>query len=141
MIISMLDISKKQYAKWFTRKFLEWQISEDESKTVEDFAVYLGFKRAGISHYLNGRNLPSYSNALKISQMLNDYEGMRILGYPNPGESSDLSTYPPEIRSALAKAVKRVEELEIPANSEQSVQIFIEELSKVGSRVISKTKE
>lgn len=101
----MTDDQKKLYSKWLNTAFLKRQISEGERMNLNEFATFLGLKKAMVSHYMNGRNLPSYNSALLISEKLNDFEGMKILGFPIPRDHSFL---PADLRRRLDAAEEEV---------------------------------
>lgn len=58
------------FAAWFTRKFLEWQMQQGESKTLTDFAAYLGITQPDASRYKSGRATPKGDNLWRIAQKL-----------------------------------------------------------------------
>lgn len=52
-------MTKNNFANWMDQQFIKWQLREGESRTVEQFAAYLGFSRVTVSQWMNGRRTPS----------------------------------------------------------------------------------
>lgn len=81
----MSVMTKKEFGRWFTRKFLEWQGRHEGRKTGKQFAEYLELKNATVSQWLNGEAKPSaiyvFGLAKKIG--LDIYDALD-LPRPNP---------------------------------------------------------
>ncbi len=128
-MFSMNDDVKREHARWFNRAFVRWQAADGSRKTIEDFAQHLGYKQPRVSHYLSGRYVPPYEVELNICRRLNDYEGMRILGYPVP---IDHSAYPEDFRHRLEAAEEEVNKVfaergltgEMPEAERITIEIF-----------------
>lgn len=127
-----------ELSTWLLTQYEKWRSESDSAKTLADFAAYLDVPPTSLSNWINAGSKMRADTISKISEKLGP-EIYDVLGLHRP--SDDISKYPPEIKSALAKAIKRVDKLGIRADSEESINIFIEELSKVDSKVISKTEE
>ena len=67
------------FKQWFTRKFLEWQLEHGESKTLTDFAEYLGISQPLASLYKSGRSVPNGDNLYRIAKRYPEvYEVMGV---------------------------------------------------------------
>jgi transcriptional regulator with XRE-family HTH domain len=72
-----------QITDWLNQKFIEWQASQKRRKTISQFAVYLDIPQPVLSHYLNGRHIPTGENVYKLAERLGD-EIYTILGVEAP---------------------------------------------------------
>jgi transcriptional regulator with XRE-family HTH domain len=68
-----------------TKKYLAWQGSMGQRKTLEEFADYLNVSRPLLSFWMNGKRIPSEENLEKIASLLGDeiYDALD-LPRPNP---------------------------------------------------------
>lgn len=141
-MISMNEDVNRKHARWFNRAFVRWQAADGSRKTIEDFAAYLGYKQPRVSHYLSGRYIPPYQVELNICQKLNDYEGMRILGYPVPMDHSSL---PADFRRRLEAAEEEVNrtlaERGLTGEMPEAETVTIEIFGKWGFRYTSTSKQ
>jgi transcriptional regulator with XRE-family HTH domain len=63
-----MDMTEKTpLSKWLDKKYLEWQIKEEESKNVTEFADFLNVNRSLLSYWMNGSREPSEENIIKIA--------------------------------------------------------------------------
>jgi transcriptional regulator with XRE-family HTH domain len=71
--------------EYLTKKFLDWQASIGERKTLEDFADYLDVNRSLLSYWMNGKRIPNEENCEKIAKKLgNEIYDVLDLPRPNP---------------------------------------------------------
>ena len=123
------------FKDWLMDKFTEWERAQKHRQSYSAFARYLGVKQSALSHWMNGNYTPTGENLVKVASILGP-EVYTALGLVSPEESH----VPPPVQSAYDRASERVKSLGIPADSDESERIFIEELSKVGYKVISRTE-
>jgi transcriptional regulator with XRE-family HTH domain len=133
---------RSRYSNWLNRAFLKWQSSFGKRKTLREFAEFLGLKQSITSHYLNGKYTPSFSNARRISEKLNDFEGMEILGFT---ASNDHSVLPPDLRRRLEAAEEEVNralsERGLTGEMPEAEKITIEIFEKWGFKYTEKSTE
>jgi len=70
---------KREFSRWFERKFVEWQNSTGKRKTIDEFAKWLGFKQPIVSLWMSGDRSPSQYSADRIALKLGD-EVYTLLG-------------------------------------------------------------
>lgn len=116
-------------------KFIEWEKSTKRRQTYSAFARYLNVKTPTLTQWRLGGYVPSGENLIKVADKLGP-EVYKAIGLPAP----DLDNVPSHARVAYEAASERVKSLGIPADSPESEAIFIEELSRVGYRVTTKTE-
>ena len=140
-MIVMKEETKKKYARWLTGWFVKLQAANGERMTVGEFADIIQQKRSMTSHYMNGKYIPSYMPALKISEQLKDYEGMRILGFPVPNDHDAL---PGDFRRRLEAAEEEVnrtlEARGLTGEMPEAETVTIEIFEKWGFRYTSTSK-
>lgn len=99
------------FQNWFMDKYLDWQKSEGERKTITDFAKFLDIPRPILSHYMNGRNSPSGENVEKIAEKFGP-EVYDVLGLARPLDPQlqelqrAYDAVPPEKREELLRVVE-----------------------------------
>lgn len=124
-------------AKFFEKHYLKWQL-EFGRGSVEEFAKRLNISQGYLSQLLNGtRKGVGYKTALRISEKLNDYTLLDILGYKRPDtESIPLSSLPPELRERLRVALLEIEQTfktrSIQPDSPEGLEISVSVLKKHG---------
>ena len=74
---------KTEVSNWLDRKFLDWQYQQGGTRTLLEFADYLGIKQSTLSHYLSGRRMPNEAAAHLIAAKLGD-EIYDLLGMQRP---------------------------------------------------------
>ena len=73
--------------EWFTRCYLEWQRSERERKTVEEFAEFVGVKRGTMNQWMNGARRPKGAYVKIVADKLGA-EIYDLLGLARPTAGS-----------------------------------------------------
>jgi transcriptional regulator with XRE-family HTH domain len=94
---------------WFMQQYLAFLKAENSVKSLREFSAYLGVTDKALSTWMNGRNNPSYSTAVKISQRLEDFTLLDLLNYPRPAPADVLSALPEPLRSSLVSALTEVD--------------------------------
>jgi len=51
--------------EWLKDKFLKWQLSTGERKSLISFANYLGVSSGSLNQWINGIHLPKNDNVIK----------------------------------------------------------------------------
>lgn len=125
-----------EFKDWLMDKFVSWERTQTRRQSFSAFARYLDVKQASLSQWMNGSYTPTGENLIKVANKLGS-EVYRVVGLPAP----DLDNVPPGARLAYEVASERVKELGVPADSPQAEQIFIEEMSKAGYKLISRQEE
>ena len=101
-------MKNKKFAYWLNDKYIEW-MKKDRKRGVSKFAIWLGFKQATISGYLNGQHVPNPENIEKLAGKLG-YEIYDALDLPRPDKRfSELKAKyfatPEELRPDLIKII------------------------------------
>ncbi|MEN6572050.1 MAG: helix-turn-helix transcriptional regulator [Anaerolineaceae bacterium] len=119
------------FKEWMMGKFIEWRDTEKSGiASYSDFARYLGVGVNQYTQWRTGNNLPNYDSAKILASKLGP-EVYELLGYERPASADPAAVLPPAVRSALEKAVRRIESLGISPDSDEAVKIFTEEISKL----------
>ena len=93
---------KSPLTEWLEKAYLDFQYSHGRS-ALDVFADHLGISRGYLSQILNGykKNIAK-KTAILISQRLNDYSLLDLLGYSRPKEIAvPFSSLPPEFVELL----------------------------------------
>lgn len=141
----ILDMGKGQLADWFERAYIKYQVRHGRS-SLERFADHIGISRGYLSQLLNGtRTTVSKNTAIAISDKLNDYSLLDILGYSRPDPKPvPFSSLPPEFIKLLEEIdleiAKTLRERGITEYSAEAESIAREIMEKYGANVISTTK-
>lgn len=69
--------------KWLDQKFLDWQQEQGGSRTLIEFADWLGIKQPTLSHYMTGRRTPNGKAAMILGAKLG-WEIFDLLGWQRP---------------------------------------------------------
>ena len=76
---------KSKLGQWLDQQFLKWQISQGGSKTVVEFAHYLGVSRDALYKWMNGQRVPDLEYIEKLADKLG-VEIYDMLGLQRPNE-------------------------------------------------------
>lgn len=106
-------MAKHPFSIFLTRKFLEWQLEQGESKSQAEFAGLLGVKRTSLTMWMNGDHLPENENVEKLANVLGP-EVYDLLGLPRPDPllksiNSRWERIPPEKQQKLAELAEQYE--------------------------------
>lgn len=72
-----------KFGNWLSKKFLEWQLSQGERKTITQFAEYLGVPQPSLSEWMASKYIPRGQSLAKLAEKLG-YEVYEILGVSRP---------------------------------------------------------
>jgi transcriptional regulator with XRE-family HTH domain len=131
------------FKEWLTQKYLEWQSSAGERKSVTEFAQYLNVSQQTASFWINGRGTPSGKNLAKIADILG-WDIYDILGMPRPlplevdpaiQQMARLVMQFPEeareqVRAALADTLQQATERKIGGDEAAVLQLLVDNLQK-----------
>lgn len=79
-------IMKLTLAAWLTRKYLAWQTEKEETKTVKEYAEYVGVSPGAMSNLMNGkRKKPAMDTVRLLAEKYGD-EVYRVLDLPAPDQ-------------------------------------------------------
>lgn len=103
-------------------------MEQESHQTLDSFAKHLGIERPLLSHYLNGRNKPSYKYAVQIARKLKDDYILTILGFKKVG----MDQLPEDFRLRLEDATNEVNSTlgargltgEMPEAEKITIEIF-----------------
>jgi len=143
--VDMGDRRNNDSTSWLMTKYLDWQRDRGALASMAEFARYLDVGDKALNTWINGRNNPSYENALKICQKTNDFSLLDILGYSHPDSSPvQFSSLPPEFVKLLEEIdleiAKTFRERGITEYSTEAESIAREIMEKYGANVISTKK-
>lgn len=82
-----MTTTKAPFVLWLDRKFLAWQLERGERLLLKDFADWLGISNHLLSHYMNGRNVPTGENVRKLADKLG-LEVYDLLGLARPPDDA-----------------------------------------------------
>ena len=116
-------MAKHPFSIFLTRKFLEWQLEQGESKSQAEFAGLLGVKRTSLTMWMNGDHLPENENVEKIANFLGP-EVYDLLGLPRPDPflqsiNSRWDRIPPDKQQKLAELAEQYEQEAIKNGSKK----------------------
>ncbi len=98
---------------YLTKKFLDWQATLGQRKTLEEFADHLNVSRPLLSYWMNGKRIPNAENLENISAILgNEIYDVLELPRPNPHLQKINRLWeflPEEIQIKLAKETEKYE--------------------------------
>jgi transcriptional regulator with XRE-family HTH domain len=120
-----MDMAEKTpLSKWLDKKYLEWQIKEEESKNVTEFADYLGVNRSLLSYWMNGSREPSEDNLIKIAFKLG-FEVYDILGQKRPNilhlyASRNWDKLPEKEQIRIAQIISKYSSEHLPGNDDET---------------------
>ena len=111
-IISMETV--KDVSKWLDKKFLDWQYEQGGSRTLTEFAEWLGIPQSSLSNYMTGFRMPNEKAAYKLGAKLG-WDVFDLLGLQRPDPLLQLITrlwddIPEEQQRALAEEAERMAE-------------------------------
>lgn len=73
-----------KFSDWLTQKYLDWQQSSGERKTISQFAEWLGVRQPTLSEWMSGKYIPRGSkNVSSLAGKLGD-DVYEVLGFPRP---------------------------------------------------------
>ena len=78
-----MDDVKSEFARWIEGKFLDWQATQRERKSIEEFADWLGFKRPTVVQWMNDQRKPGPENIRTLALKLG-LEAYDVLDLPRP---------------------------------------------------------
>lgn len=61
---------QSKFSRWFESKYLEWQAETHSRQSIDDFAKWLGFKRAIVGFWMNGDRTPGQASADRLALKL-----------------------------------------------------------------------
>ncbi len=98
---------------YLTKKFLDWQASLGQRKTLEEFADFLNVSRPLLSYWMNGKRVPNTENLENISSQLGN-EIYDVLGLPRPNPylqkiNRVWEFIPEDIQIKIAKEIEKYE--------------------------------
>lgn len=125
-----------EFKDYLLNEFWKWEKTTGKRQSMSSFALYLGVKQSAFAHWIGGNIIPGKENVDKLAAKLGN-EIYKVLGLPEPEEPN----VPPSARAAYEAASERVKALGVPADSPQAEQIFIEEMSRAGYKLISRQEE
>ena len=76
---------KNELGQWLDHQFLQWQIAQGGSKTVVEFAEYLGVSRDALYKWMNGKRVPDFEYVERLADKLGP-EIYGLVGLPRPDE-------------------------------------------------------
>jgi hypothetical protein len=118
-------------AEWFEKAYLQWQLDNGRN-SLDSFAEYLGISRGYLSQILNGdKKSVGRNTATVISQKLNDYSLLDILGFAHPKEKIHIEGYP-TMSKVLTEAFTIIRERGIEDDSPEAIQIISDIARKHG---------
>ena len=129
-------VDGKKFGKLLEDHFLQWQVKNGRS-TVQKFADFLGIGRPYLTMLMNGkRTSVSYPTALMISERLDDYTLLDLLGYarPTPKEIT-YDQLPPTYAIALKESMNEINTLVaagLDPHTPQGEQTIIQTFEKHG---------
>lgn len=141
----ILGMSKGILSDWFERAFIQFQVENGRS-SLDRFADHIGISRGYLSQLLNGyKTTIAKKTAIQISERLNDYSLLDILGYARPEPKPvPFSSLPPDFIKLLEEIdreiAKTFRERGITEYSEEAEQVAREIMEKYGARVVSTKK-
>lgn len=62
-------IQMHSFPEFLTKKYLDWQATIGERKTLDEFAIYLGISRPLLSMWLNGTRRPGIKNIELLAEL------------------------------------------------------------------------
>jgi transcriptional regulator with XRE-family HTH domain len=106
-------MAKHPFSTFLTRKFLEWQLEQGESKSQAEFANLIGVKRTSLTMWMNGDHLPENENVEKLANFLGP-EVYDLLDLPRPNPflqkiNQIFERLSPEHQQKLAEDAERYE--------------------------------
>lgn len=112
MLLESSTMARHPFSTLLERKYLEWQIKVGR-RSQQEFADYLGVKRASVTMWLNGDHLPERANIDKVANILGPevYDAFD-LPRPNPYLQEINQLFPnlsPEHQRKLADDARRYE--------------------------------
>jgi len=70
-------------AEWLKHKYLQWQLSIGDRRSISQFAEYLGVPQPSLSEWMGNKYLPRGTSVAKIAEKLG-YEVYDVLGISRP---------------------------------------------------------
>ena len=129
---------QKTFSQWLTNQYLDWQKSEGDRKTVQEFADYLGVVQQSLSGWLNGNNIPKSHKAISRLAAKLGNEVYTLLGMEVPG-AIKIPGYP-NMSKMLDDYFQQLQDLGIPEDSPAAVQLLKEATEKYNINLIDKTR-
>lgn len=115
--MNKMDDQLSQLGKWLRNKYLEWQLSEGDRRTVVEFAEYLGVPQPSLSEWMGGKYAPRGRSVAKLGGKLG-FEIYDILDVPRPAPIElnrhldkmlrAAAQLPIEVQARVSKALQRV---------------------------------
>lgn len=81
----------KDVSRWLDKKFLDWQYQQGGSRTLTEFADWLGIPQSSLSNYMTGFRAPNEKAAYKLGAKLG-WEIFDLLGLQRPDPLLQLIT-------------------------------------------------
>lgn len=85
---------KNEFTQWLERAYVRWMAQSDKFRPQREFAKYLNLDPVQLSHYINGRRLPTGKNIKKIAGQLGPevYDQLGLVR-PDPQEKTLLMLF------------------------------------------------
>lgn len=89
-------------ADWLKQKYLEWQLSLGDRRSISQFAEYIGVPQPSLSEWMGNKYLPRGTSVAKIAEKLG-YEVYDVLGISRP--------LPKDLNPNMVELIKAVGQL------------------------------
>lgn len=129
-----------RFSDWLTERYTEWERAQGSTQTYADYASYLCVDPGVIVKIMLGKALPNASDLMAVAAK-EGLEAYDVLEKDRPEEGVieiflSLGTMPTDFRMRMAYAIheaeKTVKEQNIPAESDESKQLYIDALERWG---------
>lgn len=118
-------MTKQEFGKWFTRKFLEWQSRHEGRKTGTEFAEYLELENPTVNQWLNGKAKPSEKYAFGLAKKIGlDIYDALDLPRPDPvvfGVQAYWGLFTEAEEERIARAVEDAKKREAKAAKDKQI--------------------
>lgn len=82
--LEVMKSKKTPIAQWLEKHFIKWQSDLGESRTVTDFAAYLGVSRDSLNNWINRGSKPERYSVDILAAKLDDLTIYSLMGLPEP---------------------------------------------------------
>jgi transcriptional regulator with XRE-family HTH domain len=126
---------EKEFARFMTRKFREWEEGRGSRQSVSAYARFLGVKQPTLTRWMQGDSLPDMGNVEILAEKLGP-DIYSVLGLPDPRRPLPVDALPDDFRRALEAAMQEaantLEIKRIDPESEEASKVVIEVFAKHG---------
>lgn len=128
-------MSKGKLSDWFERAYIHYQVSNGRS-SLDRFAEHIGISRGYLSQLMNGtRTTVSKNTAAAISERLDDYSLMDILGYSRPEPKPlPFSSLPPDLVKLLEEIDREIGQ----ALMDRGITSYTPEAERIAREILEK---